>query len=283
MHPKIYALVNEIINCQGTVMLEKARDVSELQRDYLRLMYYAAANLLETLSEWPDIRAQTPNKLRDLPISDLRPPITRLVGYSRMLLEHPEVFEGKTLSGKARACVEKTYQIGQQLLNYTIDLATYAGLQSGTLHMHLSPFDAASSAYWLGEVYRLLGDDPVSLNIDVAERLPLVYGDEFRTYQIFNSLIDNAIKFTHRGRININLAREQRRLRLRVADTGIGIPPDLNVKIFEPFFQADPQTRGLGLGLHLAKALAALQDSTLEFESVPGQGSTFVFTLRLVE
>lgn len=283
MHSKLHALANEIINCHGTLMLSKPQDLNEQQRDYMRLIYYSAASLLEMMTEYPDVRTLSEQKLQALPSAELRAPITRLIGYSRLLLENPEMFGGATLSGKARACVDKSYQLGLDLLNMTNALVTYARLKTNSLTLHKSRFDATSPAYWLGEVYHLLGDDPVSLNIHVYDRLPMVYGDEFRTYQIFNALIDNALKFTHRGSVSVYMEQKEDFLLLRVIDTGIGVADDIREKIFEPFFQADPHHDGLGLGLFLSKTLGELQGSKLYFDSTIGSGSTFYFTMPTAE
>ncbi|MFN8371813.1 MAG: HAMP domain-containing sensor histidine kinase [Anaerolineae bacterium] len=283
MHSKLYALANEIINCHGALMLSKPPDLNEQQRDYMRLIYYSAATLLEMMTEYPDVRTLSEQRLNQLPASEIRAPIIRLIGYSRMLLENPEMFSGSALAGKAHACVQKSHETGQQLLNMTNALLTYARLKSHTLDSYKTNFDATSPAYWLGEVYHLLGDDPVALNIHVYDRLPLVHGDEFRTYQIFNILIENALKFTHRGSVNVHMTQQDTYLQLRVSDTGIGIAPAAADKIFEPFFQADTHSPGLGLGLYLAKTLGELQGSTLRFESNAGGGSTFYFTLPTAE
>ncbi len=283
MHSKLYMLANEIINCHGALMLSKPPELNEQQRDYMRLIYYSAASLLEMMTEYPDVRSLTDQLVRQLPASEVRAPIIRLIGYSRLLLENPEMFNGAVLRGKARACVDKSFHIGQQLLNMTNALVTYARLKTNTLDSFKTSFDATSPAYWLGEVYHLLGDDPVSLNIHVYDRLPHVVGDEFRTYQIFNILIDNALKFTHRGSVSVFMEQSDEGLLLRVMDTGIGIPPELTKKIFEPFFQVDPHSPGLGLGLYLAKTLGELQGSTLRFESNASGGSTFFLTLPIAE
>jgi signal transduction histidine kinase len=283
VHSKLYTLANEIINCHGTLMLSKPTELNDQQRDYMRLIYYSAASLLEMMTEYPDVRSLSDGRLRELPATDIRTPIIRLIGYSRMLLENPEMFSGKGLTGKSRACVERSFQVGQQLLNMTNDLITYARLKTGTLDSFKTPFDATSPAYWLGEVYHLLGDDPVSLNIHVYDRLPHVFGDEYRTYQIFNILIENALKFTHRGSVSVYMDQKDSHLLLRVMDTGIGIPAEYAEKVFEPFFQQDPHSEGLGLGLYLAKTLSQLQDSTLRFESKASVGSTFYFTIPIAE
>jgi signal transduction histidine kinase len=283
VHSKLYALANEIINCHGALMLSKPAELNDQQRDYMRLIYYSAASLLEMMTEYPDVRSLPEIRLRNLPATEVRTPIIRLIGYSRMLLENPEMFGGKVLTGKSRACVERSFQIGQQLLNMTNDIITYARLKTKTLDSFKTPFDATSPAYWLGEVYHLLGDDPVSLNIHVYDRLPHVFGDEYRSYQIFNILIENALKFTHRGNVSVHIHQNDSHLLLRVTDSGIGIPAEYADKVFEPFFQVDPHSSGLGLGLYLAKALSELQDSTLRFESKVGVGSTFYFTIPIAE
>jgi signal transduction histidine kinase len=283
MDSKLYTLIHEIITCNGQVLMDRHSEMTPLQRDYVHLILHAAAGLIEALAEVRSVRQMAPAALLQLEAGTVRTPVTRLLSYSKMLLEHPEAFGGTAVKGKARACAERTFKLSTRLMNMLNEIFLYARLQTASLQIYRNVFDATSPAFWLGEVYQYLGDEPVSLHVEVDERLPLAYGDEFRTYHIFRILIDNAIKFTHRGRVAVCLRPSGEVLELQVSDTGIGIAAEFHEAIFEPFYQRDPKAPGLGLGLYIAHALATLQNSTLRMESTPGKGSNFYLTVPVAK
>jgi CheY-like chemotaxis protein len=122
--------------------------------------------------------------------------------------------------------------------------------------------------------------------------VPTVIGDPHRLRQIFMNLLSNAIKFTDQGRVDLRVmndpdAQEPDVLRFIVSDTGIGIPPEKQERIFEQFAQADSSvTRkygGTGLGLSICKQLVELMGGRLLVESQPGRGSVFSFTAQLTK
>ena len=111
--------------------------------------------------------------------------------------------------------------------------------------------------------------------------------DPTRLRQILNNLLNNAVKFTRQGEVELRVERQTNALRFSVRDTGCGIPMENQPRIFEKFFQSEQfATRehgGTGLGLALAKELVQLMNGEIGFDSVPGEGSTFHFTLPLAE
>jgi len=131
----------------------------------------------------------------------------------------------------------------------------------------------------------------LELNYWIAEDLPVqVRGDAGRFRQILLNLLGNAVKFTERGDVFLEISGEERpdgkvQLKAAVADTGIGIPPDVQSRLFAPFEQADQSTTrkygGTGLGLAICKRLAELMGGTIGVTSKSGEGSTFWFTVVL--
>jgi len=113
----------------------------------------------------------------------------------------------------------------------------------------------------------------------------LVCGDPGRVRQILLNLVGNAVKFTAQGEVRVTVAREEERLRVEVADTGIGIRPEHLGLLFEAFRQVDGSARrvyeGTGLGLYLCRKLLGLMGGAIGVESVYGQGSRFTVTLPL--
>ena len=123
----------------------------------------------------------------------------------------------------------------------------------------------------------------LDLSYDVENDLPLIRGDKNRLSQVFGDLIDNAIKFTDAGSINITAKRNANRILVSVKDTGIGIDKNFMPKIFQKFQQADTTAKrkysGTGLGLAICKEIIEHHDGKIWVESKPGNGSKFIFSL----
>ena len=116
--------------------------------------------------------------------------------------------------------------------------------------------------------------------VSVPPGLPQMRSDPVRVRQILLQLVDNACKFTHRGTVRISAAAATKEgvahLSVRISDTGIGISEEQQVKIFDPFYQADARAQeGTGLGLTLVRRLCETLGGELRMESVVGEGTTF--------
>jgi hypothetical protein len=137
----------------------------------------------------------------------------------------------------------------------------------------------------------------LELSWRVADDVPARFrGDPGRLHQVLANLASNAIKFTERGSVRVTVGldwegetdervTEIRRLRFEVRDTGIGIGPEAGARLFQPFSQADDSTTrqygGTGLGLVIAKQIVEMMGGRIAYDSVPGQGTAFWFTVRL--
>ena len=124
----------------------------------------------------------------------------------------------------------------------------------------------------------------LKIQTEIAEGLPLAYGDIDRLHQVLDNLLGNAIKFSpDGGTITVRVYPLDDAIRLEVADQGIGIPAAKIDKIFERFYQVDGSSRrrfpGTGLGLAIVKRIVEAHNGHIWVESVEGQGSTFFFTL----
>ncbi|HIQ53910.1 MAG TPA: response regulator, partial [Pseudomonas pachastrellae] len=125
------------------------------------------------------------------------------------------------------------------------------------------------------------------LQLALSYQLPQEHfsGDPTRIRQVLTNLLGNAIKFTEQGRVELRVDKHQKQVRLRISDTGIGIPTDRLQQIFEPFAQADASMSrrfgGTGLGTTIARQLVELMGGHISVESTPGQGSTFQVLLPL--
>jgi signal transduction histidine kinase len=124
----------------------------------------------------------------------------------------------------------------------------------------------------------------VTLRDEIPDKLPTVIGDRQRVGQVFDNLLQNALKFTDTdGTITVRMQEEEGFIRVEVKDTGIGIPPDQLARIFDRFYQVDgtPTRRfgGTGLGLAIVKQIVETHGGQVGVESEPGKGSLFYFTL----
>jgi two-component system phosphate regulon sensor histidine kinase PhoR len=138
----------------------------------------------------------------------------------------------------------------------------------------------------LEELGPLAREKPLTVLVDLPADLPPVVSDRQKVMVILANLLSNAIKFTPAGgTVRIGAEAQNGELRVEVADTGIGIPPEAIPHIFEPFYQVeDSLTRehgGIGLGLTIAREMIKRCGGQIGVESVPGQGSRFYFTLPL--
>ncbi|MFN2218030.1 MAG: ATP-binding protein, partial [Anaerolineae bacterium] len=131
----------------------------------------------------------------------------------------------------------------------------------------------------------LIKDRSVELHTVVPESLPAVWADAQRVRQVLLNLMSNAAKFTDEGRITLSAEVGPEFVTMSVADTGIGIDPEAQNRLFIPFQQVDGSTTrragGTGLGLAISRSFVELQGGEIWVESEPGKGSTFSFTLPI--
>ena len=218
---------------------------------------------------------------------EIRTPLNGIIGMAQLL-------ERGELSPQQREQVEIVRRSGRHLMTLVNDILDLARIESGKLVVEARPFDLREVA---GDVGRLLGETArakgLAFSLTVAPQLPArAMGDASRIQQVLHNLVGNAIKFTDRGSVDVEVSsvldmRAGTLLRFAVKDTGDGIPADQLERIFAPFEQAgragDHRARrdGAGLGLTISRELARAMGGDLRCASAPGQGSVFEFTLPL--
>jgi len=214
---------------------------------------------------------------------EIRTPMNGVIGMSELLLKTP-------LSEAQRELAQTVKESAHALLTVIDEILDFSKIEAGKLRIEWIMFDPKSV---LESVVALLGssakDKGLALTVAVGASVPrAVIGDPGRLRQILLNLIGNAIKFTATGCVTVTESVSAEAdgtvtLEFTVTDTGIGIPDQLQRKLFEPFSQGDGSTTrrfgGTGLGLSITRRLVNLMGGNIVVTSIPDAGSTFAFTI----
>lgn len=231
---------------------------------------------------------------------ELRTPLNSIIGYAELLRGG---LYGQ-LNEKQSDRLEKIHRNGANLLELITDILDLNKIDAGKLKLDIVSFELAPLVDKLAQDARTrCADKGLALDIDVSAELPRLYGDDKRILQVFDNLIDNAIKFTTQGRVSIvakavrvkhgmtpdfklpalGWLRDGDWIITSVGDTGIGIPIEEQGRIFDEFAQVDgSRTReygGTGLGLAISKRLVEMHDGVIWVKSLVDEGSTFFVAL----
>jgi signal transduction histidine kinase len=214
---------------------------------------------------------------------ELRTPLNAIIGFSEVLGER---MFGE-LNEKQAEYTEDIRSSGRHLLSLINDILDLSKVEAGRMELELTKFDlplAVENALTL--MRERAGRRGISLDHTVDERLGDFIGDERKVKQILLNLLSNAVKFTPEGgRIGLKAMVADSSVEISVSDTGVGIVPEDQQKIFEEFQQARhgslAEGEGTGLGLTLTKKFVELHGGKIWVESDLGKGSTFTFTLPI--
>jgi signal transduction histidine kinase/CheY-like chemotaxis protein/HAMP domain-containing protein len=216
---------------------------------------------------------------------EIRTPMNAIIGLSHLALKTP-------LSTKQRDYVSKIHNAGTSLLAVINDILDVSKIEAGRLDIEATDFrldEVISSVTTL--TAQKAHEKGLEFLAHVAAGIPEhLVGDPFRLGQVLTNCVNNAVKFTERGEIRVNIEQVERtgekvQLKFSVRDTGIGMTPAQSAKLFTPFTQADMSTTrkhgGTGLGLTICRRLVELMGGRIWLESEPGVGTTFYFTVWL--
>ncbi|MGB9641579.1 MAG: ATP-binding protein [Candidatus Ratteibacteria bacterium] len=207
---------------------------------------------------------------------ELKTPVTAIKGYIETIEEDIENSENKKFLNIIKHHSERLEKIVE-------DLITLAQLENETPVVEFNKVNIVDIANHAISLFTKKAIEK-GITIEMAHNnVPEIYGDEFRLEQMLINLIDNAIRFTEKGKIAISITYQKGAVIIEVSDTGIGIPPQHIPKIFERFYVVDKarsrQTGGTGLGLSIVKHIVLLHNGTIDVKSTPGKGTSFIIQL----
>ncbi len=258
-------------------------DITENKLNFEKMKRAAAE--LERMNQETQEANQTKGQFLANMSHEIRTPLNGIIGMTGLLLKTP-------LSGEQRDFAETIRSSGESLLVVVNDILDFSKIEANKMVLEHNSFDLQ---HCLEEVMRLMAPAAAKKKLELVSRVdklvrPVWMGDVGRLSQILNNLTSNAIKFTERGEVSVfvtgeKLERDRFRLLFSVRDTGVGIPPEAQDRLFQSFSQVDASaTRrfgGTGLGLAISKRLCEMMGGSMSVESkgIPGQGSVFHFSI----
>ncbi len=218
---------------------------------------------------------------------ELRTPLTAVLGISDLLLS-------EKLSPDHHNKISRISKAGNHLLGLLNDILDFSKIEAEQVTIERIPFNAHQL---ISDLYDLLqplaAQKNIELKIDISSDLKSNFiGDPTHIRRVLHNIIGNAIKFTERGTVAVRASKQARQnnqtaLLFQVADTGIGMTPEQQKGLFQPFMQADAgisrRFGGTGLGLSISSSLLKLMGGEISVSSTLGQGSTFAFTVPVFE
>lgn len=217
---------------------------------------------------------------------ELRTPMNGVIGMTSLLMD-------TALAPEQRSYAETIRQCGEALLQLINDVLECSKIEAGKLELETLDFNLRTT---VDDVLKQFAERAESKGLELTGLIHAAVptglrGDPGRLRQVLTNLVGNAIKFTERGDVTLQVYLEEEAegaavLRFEITDSGIGVTPETQQKIFKPFVQADStMTRrygGTGLGLSISKQLVELMGGAIGVKSLPHHGSTFWFTARFI-
>jgi GAF domain-containing protein len=213
---------------------------------------------------------------------ELRTPLAAILGYAELIQEG---FYGP-LSEKSMDALTRIRSNGKHLLGLINTVLDIAKIESGQFTLNMAEYAIESVVETVRSATESLAQNKkLVLKTEVTKSLPIGLGDEQRLTQVLLNLVGNAIKFTDTGEVRVSATAANSHFAVRVTDTGPGIPPEHQARIFEQFHQVDSSNTkakgGTGLGLAIAKQIVEMHGGRIWVESTLGKGSIFQMELPI--
>lgn len=214
---------------------------------------------------------------------EIRTPMNSIIGLTHLALS-------ADLSDKQRVYLNRIQTASVSLLHIINDILDHSKIESHMLEIIKEPIRLDEILQQVADLFlQPVSEKGLMFSLEIGREVPLnIIGDHLRLSQVLNNLVGNAVKFTDSGeiKISVNISRQTERdaeLKFTITDTGIGISTEQARYLFEPFTQTDGTIShrygGTGLGLSISKNLVELMGGTITFESTPGEGSSFYFSI----
>ncbi len=219
---------------------------------------------------------------------ELRTPLNLILGFSEMMQLSPEVYGEMRWPPKLRQAVYQIYRSSRHLLEMIDDILDLSRIEIRGFTLDYEPTPLGPLLQETVEIVAdLFGKQEVRLEPEIGQNLPTLEIDRTRIRQVLLNLLNNARRFTQEGVVRLEAKRVKNEVLISVKDTGPGIPADKLPHIFEEFYQVDRSLRrkheGSGLGLAICQRFVEAHQGRIWVESEEGRGSTFSFTLPLLD
>ena len=274
-------------------VIASVRDITERKQveDRIRILREQYTAELTAKNEQLEARNQEverANRLKNEFLAsmshELRTPLHTIIGFSELLTEQ---LEGP-LNNKQQRFVGHILQDARHLLELINEILDISKIESGRVELKYEEFNFAQS---MDEVLAGIRQHAVVKNIRLENRNSFhgnLYADRVRIKEVFYNLLNNAVKFTPEGgAVWIESTADDKHLQVLVCDTGIGIPENEHIAIFDKFYQIENTMgrghEGTGLGLAITKHLVEIHQGSISVESYPGRGSKFKVMFPLVQ
>ncbi|HEX2861819.1 MAG TPA: ATP-binding protein, partial [Lacunisphaera sp.] len=237
-----------------------------------------AAHALQVAKEASDAASRAKSQFLASMSHELRTPLNGILGYTQILRRD------ETLTSKQRDGLDVIHQSAEHLFGLINDVLDLARIEAGKLELHPIDFDLPEFAHTMVEFFiPRAREKNLRLESNIHPGLPqVIRGDVQRLRQVVFNLLGNAIKFTNEGGVIFTVDRAGEQIRFSVTDTGPGISPEDQARLFVPFTQVGDQSQrrgGTGLGLSVSRNIVEQMGGRLQLESRPGWGSRFWFDI----
>jgi len=227
---------------------------------------------------------QLKSEFLSLATHQIRAPLTAIKGYSSMLLEG----DFGVLPEKAKGSIKTIMGSCQNLINIVGDFLNISRIEQGRMVYEKSVFDVGELVKEvITEIKPNIEKTGLSFETDISTEEIKIKADRSKIKQVVGNIIDNAMKYTPKGKISVSVYKEENKVKIRVKDNGVGIDPREIDKLFNKFSRAKDANKvnvvGTGLGLYIAKKMAEAHNGDIKVSSDgEGKGSTFIIELPLI-